>query len=70
MPLAAEKICIRSVQLLQHAFALKLQATNPSILQRLQTLGVQAIEPPGNGLVHLIFSSGELPRTLAAHLAV
>lgn len=44
-----------------------LKALDPAVLQ---TLGVQAIESLGNGLVQLIFSSAELPGTLAAQLAI
>lgn len=41
------------------------KALNPAALQN---LGVAAVEPLGNGLVHLIFYPGQLPASLAAQI--
>jgi len=49
---------------------LRLEIANENALNKaaLQTLGVMAVEPLGNGLFHLIFSSREQPDLLAAQL--
>jgi len=50
---------------------LRLQLANDQALDinALQNLGAQAVEPLGNGLVHLIFGSDTLPRALATQLS-
>ncbi|AQS41757.1 MAG: Protein-N p-phosphohistidine-sugar phosphotransferase [Candidatus Tokpelaia hoelldobleri] len=50
---------------------LRLQLANDQALDinALSNLGAQAVEPLGNGLVHLIFGSDTLPRALATQLS-